>query len=68
LVTSRHILTIEQNFETAACVEISASNEDVRRYLEGRIEKECRLARHARADSSLKETIISTVAEKAKGM
>jgi hypothetical protein len=68
LVTSRHILTIEREFEKAASVEICASDEDIQRYLESRIKRECRLARHVKADSTLKKAIITTIIEKARGM
>ena len=68
LVTSRHISTIERDFEKAARVEILASDGDVRRYLEGRIKKESRLARNVKVDPALQENIINTIAEKAKGM
>jgi hypothetical protein len=49
-------------------MEISASNEDIRKYLEGWILRESRLVRHIGADSTLKEAIISTIVKKAKGM
>jgi hypothetical protein len=68
LVTSRHILTIEREFEKAARIEILANDEDVRKYVEGRIETERRLSRHIKADPTLQDTIISTIVEKAKGM
>jgi NACHT domain len=68
LVTSRHILTIEREFEKAASVEIRASDEDVKRYLQDRIKKERRLVGHIKADPALGETIISTIVQKAKGM
>ncbi|KAH0562324.1 hypothetical protein GP486_002978 [Trichoglossum hirsutum] len=68
LVTSRRISTIEREFKEAACVEIRASDGDVKRYLESRIDRERRLLRHVKADPDLRDTIIDTVAEKAKGM
>jgi len=68
LVTSRHISTIEREFESAARVEIQASNEDVRKYLEGRIERESRLRCHVKADPALQDRIINTIVEKAQGM
>ena len=40
LITSRHIPAIEREFETAAKIEIRASDEDVRKRLESRIESE----------------------------
>ena len=61
LDTSRHIPSIEREFEKAVRVEIRASNEDVGRYLEGRIEKEHRLVRHVRADPTLKNSIINII-------
>ena len=67
LVTSRHIASIEREFEKAARLEILANDEDVRRYLEGRIESG-RLKLHVRADPTLRDVIISTLVEKARGM
>ena len=68
LITSRHVSTIEREFEKAARVEIRASDEDVRRYLEGRIESEGRLVRLVKADPTLQATIVNTIVENAKGM
>jgi hypothetical protein len=68
LVTSRPNLTIERDFEGAASIEIRASEEDVRKYLECRIPKERRLLRHVKEDPVLLKTIISTIVERAKGM
>jgi hypothetical protein len=68
LITSRHISTIEREFEMAAHVEIRASDEDVRRYLESRIETEGRLWRLIKADPALQANIVNTIVESAKGM
>jgi ankyrin repeat domain-containing protein 50 len=68
LITSRHIQTIEREFEKAARVEIRASDEDVRRYLERRIESEGRLVRLVKADPVLQTIIANTIVENAKGM
>ena len=68
LVTSRPNLTIERDFEGAESIEIRASEEDVRKYLECRIPKERRLQRHVKEDPVLLNTIISTIVERAKGM
>jgi hypothetical protein len=68
LITSRHISTIEREFEKAAQVEIRASDKDVRIYLEGRIESEGRLVRLVKADAALQATIANTIVENAKGM
>jgi hypothetical protein len=68
LVTSRHISTIEHALEKAVRVEVQAADGDVRKYLEGRIEKNGRLLGHVKADPTLQEAIINTIVEKAKGM
>ena len=68
LATSRHSSTIEREFERAARLEICASDEDVRRYLEGRIKIEHQLVRLVKAYSDLQENIIRTIVKKAKGM
>lgn len=68
LVTSRPNLIIEHDFEGTASIEIRASEEDVRKYLECRISKERRLLRHVKEDPTLLDTIASTIVERAKGM
>jgi hypothetical protein len=68
LITSRHILAIEREFEHAAQVEICASSEDVKKYLKYRIESEGRLVRLVKADPALQAAIVNTIVENAKGM
>ncbi len=68
LVTSRYISTFEHEFKEAACLEIRASDGDVRKYVEDRIWKEHRLMRHVKADPSLQETIVNGITKNAKGM
>jgi NACHT domain len=68
LVTSRHISTIEHEFKDVACVEIRASDTDVRRYVDSRIRVETRLARLIKANPTLQENISSTIVKKAQGM
>jgi NACHT domain len=68
LVTSRHNIIIEPEFEKAARVEIRASDEDVKKYLKDRIESERQLVRQVRKDPALQETVINTIMENAKGM
>lgn len=68
LITSRYISAIESEFERTTCVEIRASDEDVARYIQGRIQREPRLARHIRADPGLQKTIIDNIVQRAKGM
>jgi ankyrin repeat domain-containing protein 50 len=61
LITSRHISVVERNFEKAARVEVRASDEDVRRYFEGRIKS-------FKVDPALEATIVKLIVENAKGM
>ena len=68
LVTSRHSSVIEREFEKAGHLEIRASDEDVRRYLECRIKMEHQLIRLVKTHPALQGNIISTIVEKAKGM
>jgi hypothetical protein len=68
LVTSRHISTIEREFEKAAWVEIHATGEDIGRYIESRIRSEGRLLRLLKANPALQAKITNTVIENAKGM
>ena len=68
LVTSRYNATIECESDKAARVEIRANDEDVKRYLKDRIERECQLVHQVRKDPSLQELIINTIVENSKGM
>jgi len=68
LVTSRLIPNVEHTFETAIRMDICASREDIRRYLNGRINREHRVAGPTKDNPDLREEIINTIAEKAEGM
>jgi hypothetical protein len=50
LVTSRHSSAIEREFEKAGRLEIRASDHDIGRYLEGRIQTEHQLGRLVKTD------------------
>ena len=67
-VTSRHTGSIGREFETVSRLEIYARDADVRKYLEHRIANEPQLLRHTKKDPTLRETIINSLLEKAKGM
>jgi ankyrin repeat domain-containing protein 50 len=67
-ITSRHTGSIEHEFEKAAHLEIRANDADVRKYLEHRTANEPQLVRHIKKDPALRETIINSLVEKAKGM
>jgi hypothetical protein len=66
LVTSRHIATIENDFQDAARIEIRARDGDMRAYIDARIQKEKRLklCLHKNPDLRLADIIV----EKAQGM
>ena len=66
--TSRRLDSIERMFEGYPCLEIRASDSDVRRYISDRILHESRLARHIEADSSLKDAISDVIVRKSDGM
>ena len=68
LVTSRHISTIASEFIGATTLEVIASDSDVTRYILGRIQREHRLARHIKADPSLRQSLINKIVERARGM
>jgi ankyrin repeat domain-containing protein 50 len=68
MVTSRRISSIDLEFEQACHLEIRATHEDVRKYIEGRIKDSGRLKRHLQADPDLQKTIVDTVVNKVKGM
>jgi hypothetical protein len=68
LVTSRVIPDMERRFEAASRLEIYASGTDVRRYLEGRIERELPLADFVGTDPNLRTDILTTIVQKSDGM
>lgn len=67
-VTSRYSLTTEKKFDGAERLDIRAHDNDVRRYVENRILREDRLARHVKADPSLQDDITNKVVDSTKGM
>jgi hypothetical protein len=66
LVTSRHIATIENEFQDAARIEVQASNGDMRSYIDARIQKEKRLKLCLHKNPDLR--IADIIVEKARGM
>lgn len=68
LVTSRDITSLGQAFDDATRLEIRANDDDLRTYLQVRIEERALLRSHIKEDPSLKDTIINTIIEKANGM
>lgn len=68
LVTSREITSLGQAFDGATRLEIRAHDEDVRTYLQVRVEEQALLRSHIMDDPSLKDTIIDNIIDKANGM
>ncbi len=68
LVISRYIPDLEHRFEDAARLEIYASDGDIIRYLESRIEREYPLAGFVRTDPTLRTDILTIIVRKAHGM
>jgi len=68
LVTSRWLTNIERTFEGCLRLEIRATDQDVTKYVEKRIESSSRLQRRMQEDSRLKTEIVETVVERCQGM
>ncbi|KAK5991138.1 putative serine/threonine-protein kinase fhkC [Cladobotryum mycophilum] len=68
LCTSRSSTTFQSYFETSQKLEISASSEDIRKFLDSEIQQQFRLSKHVRADPTLKEHIIKAIIEECQGM
>jgi hypothetical protein len=68
MITSRDVPSIQHKLSHFCRLEIRASDADVRTYLERRIEREERLARHVEADPALRHTILETIMKEVKGM
>ncbi|MCJ1295671.1 hypothetical protein MMC34_007235 [Xylographa carneopallida] len=68
MVTSRYLSVVEHDFKFSARLEVRASDEDIRRYVEARMISERRVVRHVRGDPTLSAHIVETLVESAKGM
>jgi hypothetical protein len=68
MVTSRPLISMEKLFEAATRLDICADNDDVRKYIGGRISRDNRLAVHVEGDRALQETVIYKIIVKARGM
>ena len=68
LVTSRDIPMISSQLEGAEKIEIQASDEDIRIYLQERMDNSSRMKKYFAKDPSLKDRIVETVTSKAGGM
>lgn len=68
LVTSRDLSSIAEEFQGATRLDIYASDDDVRRYIERRIPHESRLAKHVEGQPVLQEEIVRRILENVQGM
>jgi hypothetical protein len=68
LFTSRYIPSIERLLQDAARIEIQASYEDIKNYVEERISNSERIAKYVKKSPDLQDKILKVVSEKAKGM
>ncbi|CCD49686.1 hypothetical protein BofuT4_P093940.1 [Botrytis cinerea T4] len=68
LLTSRRLGDIEEKLSDYPHLEIRASDDDVRAYLEARIDTEENILKFCKKDPTLRKTIIGKIAEKAHGM
>ncbi|KAA8571542.1 hypothetical protein EYC84_001542 [Monilinia fructicola] len=68
LLTSRRLGDIEEKLSGSSHLEIQASDDDVRAYLEARIDREENILKFCKKDPTLRKTIVGKIAEKAHGM
>lgn len=68
LVTSRPIATISTYFENEARLEVRATDEDIRTYINNRIGREPRLNLYVKNDPVLRHKMTDTISGKAQGM
>ena len=68
MVTSRNTPISNSKGRNITSLEIRASNEDIGRYVDRRLEDGSFLARHVKADPGLRQEIVRTTVENAKGM
>jgi len=69
MITSRpSIMNITYYFEDAVSLEIRPGNEDIKIYLEERLQRESRLRTYIQEDPSLHNDIIKAIVDKAEGM
>jgi hypothetical protein len=68
LVTSRNLTSIAQDFQRAKHLDIQASDQDVRNYIEGRMPLEPSLQIHVHNDPTLREEIVESITKNVQGM
>lgn len=68
LITSRDLVSIAADFHGIKRLDIRASDDDVRRYIEGRIPRLPWLAKHVAGHPMLQEEIVDKILENVQGM
>jgi hypothetical protein len=68
MITSRDPSAIKRNGTATRCLEIRAHNDDVRRYIIGRIPREYRLATHVNGHATLQGEIVDKIIQNMGGM
>ena len=68
LVTSRNLTSIGPQLPGANRIQVSANDDDVRKYIKGRLLTEPRLLRHIEGDSALRQHLEDSILEKHGGM
>ncbi|KAJ6568715.1 hypothetical protein B0H19DRAFT_1133834 [Mycena capillaripes] len=68
LLTSRQHVSCDQVIPDIATVEIRATEEDIRKYVEGRIERSLRLSRHIKKSPTLRDSIEENIVKCSDGM
>ena len=68
MVTSPQNTVIEREFEGALRLEIYANEQDIKFYLQARINQERQLGYLIKEDKALRETVVCTLTDNAKGM
>jgi hypothetical protein len=68
LYTSRHIDDIDEALPGVTCIEIRASDADMRAYIQAQVKSKSVLSKFRHQDPSLQDEILQTVVLKAEGM
>ena len=68
MITSRDLPSIERQLPKAARLDVQARNDDILRYLRGRIASSERLKSHVKRDPTLSDLISTTIAASAGSM
>jgi hypothetical protein len=68
MLTSRPHIRPDDSLPNLEVLEIRASEHDIRRYVEGQIQKSSWLSKHVRSRANLREEILSTITHTVDGM